>query len=745
MPNLKGQVEIFRRQLRALKFTHDVNFQGMFQGTPIAFINFYRHLLCDFNAELTTLLVNKGFSILGTTDYRFMEAVYRILRDLLDLRPPITLTQFYSSGFAERKLEMASQIAARLGSLINRPLSKRRTLHSSHTNHSHQSNASVKQPGSQLCNSLPLVLPGVSFHQYSTKDTLDPSEQACLVNHSDSECIHISVDNAEGETLDAVSRHTSAAFHKNTLFRTTDGDQRTIQTSTTPVEQHSPLHHLWAEESHNKARKRISVDVTERSSMSEKQRQCSTFSTTIPSVGQRNQSQLPRSQSATMNPPYVKQGNTYHLLNSNPRPCSYSSLFSMSPKTSKRPPVSRGSSANVMNALTATVCNDKPIPKISVSSRRLSNTSRCSDLSAPHSVTSLTNQVCSKDELMQEILQSLSRLTSKVDSMLSRMDHLETRFTGDDSRHISDNGRNHAERAENCMKDTFNQRISLDYQSKNSSHAMRSDTPVALHSTDLVMPSPTTTAEFNLSPPKSNVAINNTQTSSSATTIDMPYQASFKPVCTEIAASERNPRSLPFRTAMELSNNPATYRKVLLSPNKTRTQSIYSNGNDRLTFQRAGHQTFNENHKTLSRGDDTYAAPSSTCDPIPACFVEPDDNPCSYVWDEQKKTSTWSPSASTSVNFYSISRPVQPSTRPSSTYPSAHRPLLFNQTDSCDQSTNNSIVARSDTRSAGTRQDYSTERFSESYSTQVDRITSMLTETHNLLESQRSKLINGTA
>ncbi|KAA3671250.1 uncharacterized protein DEA37_0006385 [Paragonimus westermani] len=445
MHNLKGQVEIFRRQLRALKFTHDVNFQGMFQGTPVAFINFYRHLLCDFNAELTTLLVNKGFSILGTTDYRFMEAVYRILRDLLGLRPPITLTQFYSSGFAERKLEMASQIAARLGSLISRPLSKRRTLHSSHVDHSRPSKASVNQSGLQPCKSLPLVLPGVSFHQYSTKDKLGTGDQACSTNHSDSECIQSSVCTAQCETSAAIGRHTSAASHGSTLYRTTTNGERTIQNSTTPVEQHSPSHHLWTDESHNKARKRISVDVTERSSMSEKQKQCSTFSTTIPSVGQRNRTQLPRSQSATMNPPYVKQGNTYHLLNSNPRPCSYSSLFSVSPKASKRPPVSRGSSANAMNVSATTVCNDKPVPKISVCSRRWSNTSRCSEVSAPHSVASPTNQICSKDELMREILQSLSRLTSKVDSMLCRMDHLETRLAGDDSGHISDNDRDHAE------------------------------------------------------------------------------------------------------------------------------------------------------------------------------------------------------------------------------------------------------------------------------------------------------------
>lgn len=151
-------------------------------------------------------------------------------------------------------------------------------------------------------------------------------------------------------------------------------------------------------------------------------------------MGQRNHSQLTRSHSVTANGSYVKQGNSYHLLNSNPRPCSYSSLFSVSPKASKRPPPCvRRSPTNVMNALTVNAGVENPIPRISLNTRRWSNTSRGSEQSVPRSLASPTAHLSPHDDMMQEILKSLSHLTGKVDSMLNRMDHLETWFSRGDS------------------------------------------------------------------------------------------------------------------------------------------------------------------------------------------------------------------------------------------------------------------------------------------------------------------------
>ncbi|CAH8549390.1 unnamed protein product [Dicrocoelium dendriticum] len=157
MHDLKGHIENFRRQLRALRFRHDVDYYGLSKGNPGAFLEFYRHLLCDHSTELTKLLVGKGFAILGTSDYRFMETVYRMLRDLLRLHPPITLTQFYTNGFAEKKLEMACQITAQCGSLIARSSANTRLTKQGNLR---RGRGSCQTSG--ITYSIPFVLPEVS-------------------------------------------------------------------------------------------------------------------------------------------------------------------------------------------------------------------------------------------------------------------------------------------------------------------------------------------------------------------------------------------------------------------------------------------------------------------------------------------------------------------------------------------------------------------------------------------------------
>uniref|UniRef100_A0A3Q0KNY6 Centrosomal protein of 44 kDa n=1 Tax=Schistosoma mansoni TaxID=6183 RepID=A0A3Q0KNY6_SCHMA len=164
MPNIKGSIENLRRQLRSIRFSYDVNFQGMVLGQSSAFVEFYRHLLCDYNAKVTSYLVELGFGMLGTTDSRFMEVLYRILRDLFSYRPSITMAQFFVTGFAERKIEMATTVALHIGSLI-----KHQDKNRIHSNYHHQRQHESRHHNDQLkVNSntqIPLALPGVSLHR----------------------------------------------------------------------------------------------------------------------------------------------------------------------------------------------------------------------------------------------------------------------------------------------------------------------------------------------------------------------------------------------------------------------------------------------------------------------------------------------------------------------------------------------------------------------------------------------------
>ncbi|CAI2730702.1 unnamed protein product [Schistosoma spindalis] len=101
----------------------------------------------------------------GTTDSRFMEVLYRILRDVFSYRPSITMAQFFVTGFAERKIEMATTIALHIGSLIKHQDKNR--IHSNYYHHQrqHESRHHNDQLKANSNTQIPLVLPGVSLHR----------------------------------------------------------------------------------------------------------------------------------------------------------------------------------------------------------------------------------------------------------------------------------------------------------------------------------------------------------------------------------------------------------------------------------------------------------------------------------------------------------------------------------------------------------------------------------------------------
>ncbi|KAH8872147.1 Centrosomal protein of 44 kDa [Schistosoma japonicum] len=140
---------------------------NMVLGQSSAFVEFYRHLLCDHNTNVTSYLVERGFGILGTTDNRFMEVLYRVLRDVFSFRPSITIAQFFMSGFAERKIEMATTVALNIESLIKRQEKNR--IHSNqqqqqHGRYRHHNNHLKTNPSNLTYPQIPLVLPVVSLH-----------------------------------------------------------------------------------------------------------------------------------------------------------------------------------------------------------------------------------------------------------------------------------------------------------------------------------------------------------------------------------------------------------------------------------------------------------------------------------------------------------------------------------------------------------------------------------------------------
>ncbi len=51
-----------------------------------------------------------GYDLMGKSDSRFMEGVYKFVRAQFNYNPSLTLPQFFTVGFAERKLIFVSEL-----------------------------------------------------------------------------------------------------------------------------------------------------------------------------------------------------------------------------------------------------------------------------------------------------------------------------------------------------------------------------------------------------------------------------------------------------------------------------------------------------------------------------------------------------------------------------------------------------------------------------------------------------------
>lgn len=120
----KNSVEKARREIVKLKCCPQVDYDSLLKGNHEVFIELYRFIFCDYSRKLSKHFLRLGYEMTGMPDRKFMETVYRIMRDVFEIRPSITQAQFFSPGFGDRKMDMFANVSAKareLLSKINKP------------------------------------------------------------------------------------------------------------------------------------------------------------------------------------------------------------------------------------------------------------------------------------------------------------------------------------------------------------------------------------------------------------------------------------------------------------------------------------------------------------------------------------------------------------------------------------------------------------------------------------------------
>ncbi|NXT15390.1 CEP44 protein, partial [Prunella fulvescens] len=80
------------------------------KGDPAAFLPIISYCFTSFSTCIAELLVKCDVELTAKSDLRFIEAVYKFLRDQFQYKPILTKEQFLQVGFAERKMQIVCDI-----------------------------------------------------------------------------------------------------------------------------------------------------------------------------------------------------------------------------------------------------------------------------------------------------------------------------------------------------------------------------------------------------------------------------------------------------------------------------------------------------------------------------------------------------------------------------------------------------------------------------------------------------------
>ncbi|KAL2305089.1 hypothetical protein Nmel_007061 [Mimus melanotis] len=108
--DLNGSLRKIEQGLRLLNYPRDVDYTVLVKGDPAAFLPIISYCFTSFSTCIAELLVKCDVELTAKSDLRFIEAVYKFLRDQFQYKPILTKEQFLQFGFAERKMQIVCDI-----------------------------------------------------------------------------------------------------------------------------------------------------------------------------------------------------------------------------------------------------------------------------------------------------------------------------------------------------------------------------------------------------------------------------------------------------------------------------------------------------------------------------------------------------------------------------------------------------------------------------------------------------------
>ncbi|ORX52957.1 hypothetical protein BCR36DRAFT_369215 [Piromyces finnis] len=108
--DLRNNLYKLQSKLKKIEFPGYLNCISLGKGDPESFLPLFHYILLDAFPLLADYFASKGYNLYGKKDVRFVECVYKLLRDEFTYKPAITREQFFSLGFSERKIILTCDI-----------------------------------------------------------------------------------------------------------------------------------------------------------------------------------------------------------------------------------------------------------------------------------------------------------------------------------------------------------------------------------------------------------------------------------------------------------------------------------------------------------------------------------------------------------------------------------------------------------------------------------------------------------
>ncbi|XP_004458717.1 centrosomal protein of 44 kDa [Dasypus novemcinctus] len=108
--DLKRSLRNLEQVLRLLNYPKEVDCVGLIKGETAASLPIISYSLTLYSPYVAELLMESNVELIAKNDLRFIDAVYKLLRDQFNYKPILTKKQFLQSGFAEWKIQIICDI-----------------------------------------------------------------------------------------------------------------------------------------------------------------------------------------------------------------------------------------------------------------------------------------------------------------------------------------------------------------------------------------------------------------------------------------------------------------------------------------------------------------------------------------------------------------------------------------------------------------------------------------------------------